>query len=176
MASKNLKREEMKERLGEMPERSFARLVAAGLPRKGDGTAARFPWPECFHWYIKYKEEAIRREIKAKEVAQRPSDMSTVEAERRERQARTEIVEMKRDQMRGLLVLRESYRIEFSDMCGRIRGSLLGLKSRYLRKVIGLEAEKDAAVVLDGISRDLLHEMRGVADDEDEPIEEDPAA
>lgn len=167
MATKHLKRDELRERLGDMPERSFARLVAAGLPRKGDGAAARFPWPEAFHWYVRHREDAVRREL------ERRAPVPTGDDSDREKAARADIAEMKRDQMRGLLTTREAYQEELAEMAGRLSAGVRSLKSRHIREVVGLNTEIEAARALDRIERRLLEELRGVADDINE---EEPAA
>jgi phage terminase Nu1 subunit (DNA packaging protein) len=172
MATKHLKRAEIRERLGDMPERSFARLVAAGLPRKGDGSDARFPWPECFHWYLRYRENAVKRELERRAPAAPTGDDVD-----REKAARADIAEMKRDLMRGRLAEREAFEEELSAMAGRLSAAVRSLRSRHLREVVGLTTEVDAAKALGRIERLLLEELRGVADDDinqEEP--EEPAA
>lgn len=122
-------------------------------------------WPDFPRWW---KEQDGK--------ARKTADFDLAEAERRERQARTEIVEMKRDLMRGELARRKDFDAELREMAGRLKGAVLGLKSQHLRRMIGLENEVQAAAALDGITRDLLDALQGVADDEEEGFEEEPAA
>lgn len=152
-----------------MPERTFARLVSEGLPRVGAGHSTKFPWPNIWYWYVD------REKAKAKETA-KPLDLTMAEAERREKMARAELAEMKRDQQRGLLVERRIYEAEFRAMTGRLRGAILALRGRHTRTIIGLANEHQGAAAMARISEELLGEMQRAGDEEDEADEEEPAA
>jgi phage terminase Nu1 subunit (DNA packaging protein) len=167
MATRTLTRKQARAALGDMPERSFARLVSEGLPRSGEGQGARFPWPEIYHWV-----QAREREKGA--AAAKPADLSLAEAERRERVAKAELAEIKARQLRGELVEAEAMREELRRVLARLRAGVLSL-SRYAPRIVGLESPAHAVPVLQEIGRDLLTELQRTTTEADvEPDDESP--
>jgi hypothetical protein len=137
--------------LGEMPERTFARLVVAGLPRTGDGAAARFPWPDLWHWYIKRERE------KAKDEA-RPKDRN--EAEERLASAKAQLAEIELEDKRGNTCTRDEAAAAMGAVYERIRAQALALGPKWGPRCVGLKTTPEAVARLEEAARELLHELQ----------------
>ena len=148
MATKKLTRAQAKAALGDMPERTFARLVVEGLPRQGDGAKARFPWPEIHVWLLD-------RERKKATAAARPVDMGLAESERREAQAKAEIAEMKAAQMRGDSVPTDVYRDRVEAFVGGLTAFLTGRLTQFNRDVVQAKTPAEAQMLLHRIRNQL---------------------
>jgi hypothetical protein len=140
MATKKLTRAQARGALGDMPERTFARLVVEGLPRSGEGAKARFPWPEIHVWLMD------RERKKAREAA-RPTDQGLAESERREAQAKAEIAEMKAAQMRGDSVPVEVYRERLDAFVGGVTSFLTGRLTQFQREIVQAKTAAEAQMV-----------------------------
>lgn len=156
MARRELNRAEARAALGEMPERTFARWVAKGMPRRGDGEAARYPWPEIYRWLL----EQARRE--AKQAATKPS---TVEAARRQFEgARASIEDLKLEQLRASLMTAEQYAQALESAFGRVRARALTLPTKTAPLMVGLLTVQDALAVLQPAVAELLDELHAADD------------
>lgn len=156
MATRKLTRKQAIAALGDMPERSFARLVSEGLPREGDGQSARFPWPEIHVWLLERERRKAREAAKALAVS--PSDMAMAEAERREAAAKAELAELKLAELRRETVTVADARRWFADACGRVRSKLVNGPRQVALRVTGAtipEREREAQGVFDEIMREL---------------------
>ncbi len=161
MAVKLLTRQQAVAALGGMPERTFARLVSEGIPRRGDGAKARFPWPDAWHWYLDRERKA------AKEAARPPVPADLADAERRLEAARAETAEIKLAQLRGDLVTVKSYREELGRTCEQLRGIVLAIPGRYAHRLVGLATPAQAMAQLRMMAHDLVIELqRDPAEDE----------
>ena len=159
MATEKLTRKEACKRLGGMPERTFARLVSEGLPRKGDGTAARFPWPEIWHWYVDRERRA------AAEAAKRPLPADLAEAELRIAQAKANRAELELAEMRGELMTVPQFESQLGDAFERVASKLKNLPRTVALRVTATSiAERETQV------RPLVDEVLGeLAKAEDVP-------
>ncbi len=175
MATKQLTRQQAKRALGDMPERSFARWVAKGLPRRGDGTTARFPWPEIFVWLL---EQYERRGRDAAQEGTGNAEKRRVDAEARLALAKAEAAELDLAERRRELDTRTRFRQLLADAYQRVKAQLLAMGHKHAPEMVGLMTPVEAAARLDAIARsvmDELHQARDVpapdtaaADGEDE--------
>jgi len=163
MARRQLTRAQARAALGDMPERSFARLVSEGLPRRGEGRRIRFPWPEIFIWCLKREREKAAASL-------RPTTAQASEAERRERCAKAEIAELRAGELAGRLVPLEDYRREIARIGNLLRAAILAMPGRNALGMVGLATPAHAMAKLQEVARDLLVELQrtGKADDSEE--------
>lgn len=157
MATKKLTRAQARSALGDMPERSFARLVSEGLPRLGKGEVVRFPWPEIWHWYVD-------RERQSAKAAVRPPDVNLAESERRESQAKAEIAELKAAQMRAELVPAALHRERITAFVGGFVAVVTGRLTRFERDIVLARTPADARKVTEAMRVQLMQGGQGYAD------------
>lgn len=148
---KLISRAEAKQRLGEMAESTFALLVRQGLPREGDGKAARYPWPEVWHWYFKRERE------KAKDEA-RPKDRN--EAEERLASAKAQLAELELEEARGNLARKADVVKAFTTIHERVRARLMALPGKAAPALVGMKRPVDVQVALEGYVEEVVGELR----------------
>lgn len=152
--AKWLSRTEARHQLGGVPPRTFVRLLAEGIPRKGVGAAARFPFPKILTWYI------ARQVRLASERAGAGGDAVTVALKRREHLARVELAEMKAAEMRGASVSKEAYRAEITAVVQALRGRMLAAPQLFAAHLVSLPSEAAAREALRGVVEDLMTQLR----------------
>lgn len=151
-----LTREEARRRLGNMPERSFVRLVAEQLPRRGEGPSARYPWPEIFDWYLARREGIAAARVRVED----PRAARLIDVTHQERAARAGLAQMKFEEMRGQLVTKEAYRAELTAVLREVRAAILSMPGRSADLVLGLETRPRAIKALQLVVRDLLQVLQ----------------
>jgi phage terminase Nu1 subunit (DNA packaging protein) len=157
VATRFLKRKEAKQALGDMPERSFARWVAKGLPRKGDGGQERYPWPEIHRWMLEHARQEGRESV-------RPADYEDAKA--RKAMAEAELAELDLAQQRHELMTVEVAEKTLGEAFQRIRGQLLALPRRLAPDVVGVQTLPEANARLTKAIAEVLEEL---ADGKDVP-------
>ncbi|HEV8456369.1 MAG TPA: hypothetical protein VGQ24_15840 [Gemmatimonadales bacterium] len=152
MAVKQLTRKQACSALGEMPVRTFALLCSQGLPRKGDGQKARFPWPEIHHWYIERERKKAREEARPKTLD---------EARKRREAAEAQIAEIDLEERLNTLVSVDSFKEAMTATHMRIRAKILAIPSRVGPMVVGLRTVQEAVTVLERETHNVMAELRG---------------
>lgn len=168
MATKLLSREEAKKALGDMPERTFARWVAKGLPRKGDGKEARYPWPELLLWLFDQHER------RGREAVEKDSDSAATrqrDAEARIAEAKAEAIELDLSERRGELDTVTNFRKTLTDAFQRVKAQLLAVPHKHAPEMVGLATPADAAEKLSAAVRSIMDELQQ-ADDVPVPADE----
>lgn len=150
-----LKRQEAREALGQMPERTFNLLVSEGLPCRGEGKAARFPWPEIYRWTID------RAKRKARDQA-RPANYD--EARAREMAAKAELAELEVAAKRGELMTVAQYDDVVGSAFQRVRSQLLTLPTKMAPEMVGLVKATEAQAKVQGFVDDVLAELHRAGD------------
>lgn len=156
MATKLLTRVQARRALGDMPSRTFDRLVSGGIPREGDGEAARFPWPECWHWYLKRERSAAKEELR--QSLPQPAGMDLAESGMREAAAKAALKELELAERRGEVVPVVDSIERMADVFGRVRSKLLNGPRQVALRVTGTtipEREGQARGVFDEIMAEL---------------------
>ena len=151
-----LTRKEARRRLGNMPERSFARLVAERLPHQGEGPSARYPWPEIFDWYLVRREGIAAARVRADD----PRAARLIDVTHQERAARAGLAQMKFEEKRGQLVTKEAYRAELTAVLRELRAAILSMPARSADQVLGLETRPRAVQALQLVGRELLQALQ----------------
>lgn len=157
MAVKQLTREAARSALGEMPERTFARLVAEGIPRKGDGEKARFPWPAIHHWYLERERKKAREEARPKTLD---------EARKRREVAEAQIAEIDLEERLNTLTTVESFRQAQTSAHMRVRAKILGLPSRVGPRLVGMRTVQEVVTALEKEMHSVMAELRGEESDD----------
>lgn len=160
MATRSLTRNEAKAALGDMPERTFARWCAKGMPCKGDGARARFPWPEIYRWIIEQVERRARE-------AAKPVDYN--EAKAREMAARAELAELEVATKRGELMTVAQYDEVVGAAFARVRAQLTNLPTKAAPELVGLAAAPEALAKVQGFVDEVMAELHTGADVPTEP-------
>jgi len=148
VATRKLTRSQACSALGDMPERSFARLVSEGLPRGGKGHAVWFPWPEIWHWYVDRERKSARDAVKV-------PDMGLAESERTEAQAKAEIAKMKAEEMRGDLIPADLHQSRLNAFVGGMMSVVDGRLNRFERDIVAAGTPAEARKVVDAIKRSV---------------------
>ena len=133
--------------------RQLFNLRKEGMPHRVEGKDIYYPVPATLEWYYarKYQPED------AGDVAGLPK---LSESERRRAAADAEVAEMKRDQLRGLLITDEDAAREVQDFCETLMASLRAAPSRHAGKVIGLTTLPAAIGALQEITEAMIDEAR----------------
>lgn len=163
MAVRWLTRKEAKAALGAMPERSFARWVAKGLPRKGNNKSERYPWPEIHRWTLEHARQEGRESV-------RPADYEDAKA--RKAIAEAELAEYELLQKRGELMTLANGEKILSEAFQRIRGALLALPRRIASDLVAIQTMAEANARVTRAISEVLEELATGAD-VPEPDEED---
>lgn len=157
MATKKLTREEAREALGSMPERSFARLVSEGLPRGGKGQSVWFPYPEIWHWYVDRERQSAKAEVKQK-------DMGLHESEKMEAQAKAEMARMKAEQMRGELIPAALHQQRLNAFVGGFVAVVNGRLGQFDSDIVAAKTPAEARKVVEAMKVQLLKGGQEYAD------------
>ena len=158
---KLLTRDQAKQALGDMHERTFALWVRKGLPRKGDGRAARYPWPEIQRWVVEHARQEGRESVRPKDYEDAKARKMMAEAELAEYD-----VALKR---RELMSVGDAEKT-LSEAFDRIRGQLLALPSRLAHDFVGIQTLPEANARLTRAVSDVMEELSGGTD---VPVEEE---
>jgi phage terminase Nu1 subunit (DNA packaging protein) len=156
-----LTRKEAKQALGDMPERSFARWVAKGLPRKGE----RYLWPELHRWILEHARQEGRESV-------RPADYEDARA--RKAIAEAELAEYDLARKRGELLTVADGEKTIAEAFQRIRGQLLAVPSRFAADLVGIQTLPEANARLTRAVTEVLEELATASDvpaPEDEDVE-----
>jgi phage terminase Nu1 subunit (DNA packaging protein) len=164
VATRTLTRAQAKAALGDMPERTFARWCSLGMPCKGDGRHARFPWPEIHHWFSQQMEKRGRDSA-------RPANLE--EARARKEAAAAELLEMEVAEKQGDLVSIGVHRQLVTDAFARVRAGLDAMPPRWAADFTTACSVAEAQLKLRKAVADVLGDLfRG----EDVPDELETAA
>lgn len=161
MATRLLTRKEAKQALGDMPERTFARWVAKGLPRKGE----RYLWPEISRWLVEHARQEGRESV-------RPADYEDARA--RKMIAEAELAEYDVALKRGELLTVADGEKTIAEAFQRIRGQLLAVPSRFAGDLVGIQTLPEANARLTRAVTEVLEELATASDvpvSEDEDVE-----
>jgi|SRR6185436_7412201 len=151
MATRQLTRSEARAALGDMPERTFARWCAAGMPVKGQGEKAKYPWPEIFRWLL----DQVERRGSAR---QKPGDAGD-EARNREAAARADMAELDLARSRAELMTVADYDRVVGNTFQRVRAQLQSLSSNLAPAVVGVESIPEALEQIEPVIADLMAEL-----------------
>lgn len=146
--------------------KQIERYVAEGMPCTGTGRSRRFPWPEVRNW----RDERIRKQ--EREKAQREQPTNIEDARLRKEVALAEKAEIEVSQLRAEMIPAGMYEQRIEALAVRLAAPVKTL-DRYIADVQRATTAVEAKAVLDRISDDLLRALAGVADDLDEPNEQD---
>lgn len=111
-----------------MPERTFATYVSAGLPRRGDGAKAKYPWPEIFNFVVE-RQQRIGRD------SARPSNVD--EAKARRDLVHAELAELDLAARRGELLTVDEFEKRLTDAYARVLGAMAALEPRLAADLEG---------------------------------------
>lgn len=149
---KQLTRAECRAALGDMPERTFARWCAKGLPVKGTGEKARFPWPEALQWLFAQHEKRGREAASSGSVEN--------DAKARSALAKAEMDELDLAERRGELMTLASYEEAVGAAFARVRAQLLTLPGKMALSMVGIQKPGDAQTRIQQHVAEVMEELR----------------
>mgnify|MGYP000308057769 CR=1 FL=1 len=153
MASKHLTRAQAREKLGDMPERTLARLVTEGLPRRGD----KFLWPEIYVWVMERERRKVRD-------AAKPDKTPIADSEARQEAAKAELLELKLAEQQGRLMTTERYAREIAAAFERVAAQAKAMKKKLAPEVLSAKTATEAESIIDDHVRAMLAELCEGAD------------
>lgn len=142
--------------------RQIHRWREMGLPSHGEGRRLRLYLPEVIAWFVEHKTKQQGR-----------VDIS--EAKARRQMAEAERAEIKLAQERADLVSIEVYESELDGMVGRLAAVLKSFPSRWSPQLVGSASPGEVRAMLGRGVRELMDDLRKVADDMP-PAATEPAA
>ena len=129
---------------------------------------------------VEYEQPACAINLRAREVRkqleqQKPADFE--EARARREQANAAIAELQLAKLRGDLAPIADLDRAVERLASAVRAEVLGLRSRFVGRVVGLATPQEAAVVLDAMQAQILAALAARAealedDETDEPSED----
>jgi hypothetical protein len=117
------------------------------------------------------------REVKKQLEAQKPADID--EARARREQANAEIAELQLAKMRGELAPVAALDQAVERLATAVRAEVLGLRSRFTGRIVGLTTPQEAAAALDAMQAQILAALEARAETmagDDEPDDAEAAA
>jgi phage terminase Nu1 subunit (DNA packaging protein) len=153
-------------RVEELTQSDFARAIGVttrtlfnlrreGMPHRSEGKHVYYPVPAALEWYYARKYRP----------AEDPADVqlqSLRDSERRKAAADAEIAEMKRDELRGLLIRDEDAAAEVRDFCNTVMASLRTAPTRHAASCLNLPTMPAAIGALQEIMEHVIDEARAV--------------
>lgn len=128
-------------------------LRKRGMPFNAD--SERHPWPACLHWYVQFKEDAVRNEFRA------PLNINDERA-RRERLL-ADKVEYELAQMRGDLFSGAYLRTQVQRLLEQLTTELRNFKGRWRHELVGRASARDVDAVLERAIEETIARVRDVA-------------
>lgn len=154
-----------------MPERTFARWCAKGLPSKGDGTTARFPWPEIHRWLLQQVEQRGRESAKPKDID---------EARERKAAADAELAELELAEKRHQLMTVEAGEAALGAAYARVATRLKAAPNKYAPRTVNLKSIPESLTIWQRAVHEVMDELyQGrdvpVPDDQDQAVDHEDA-
>lgn len=161
MATKWLKRAAARDALG-LADRTFARWVAKGLPRKGEGKREFYPWPEIQRWLLDHVREEGRESV-------RPEDYEDAKA--RKMMAEAELAELDLAIRRRELMTVDEGQKALSEAFDRIAAQLKAAPTRHAHDLVGIQTLPEAEARLKRITAEMMGDLAAA---EDVPADAEP--
>jgi terminase small subunit / prophage DNA-packing protein len=135
------------------------------LVHRQRGKVAEYEQPTCA---INLRQREVRKHAEAN----KPADFD--EARTRREQANAEIAEMQLAKLRAELAPVADMVAQVERIAGAVRAEVLGLRSRFVGRIVGLKTELEAAAVIDAMAAQVLAALvdRVGVDDDDEMVED----
>jgi phage terminase Nu1 subunit (DNA packaging protein) len=149
-----------------MPERTFARWCAKGLPVVGQGEKARYPWPEVFRWLTEQIERRARD-------AAKPANFEDARA--RTELAKAEMAELDLAERRGeLMTVADGEKVMIAAF-SRVRAQVLAMPGKYAPRIVGIPTVARANEILRAVADELMQDLRGSVDGLEEELDAEAA-
>jgi phage terminase Nu1 subunit (DNA packaging protein) len=148
MIEKRLSQIELADLLG-LSTRQVSNLVALGMPQHGDRGKRWYVWRGCHQWYVSFKVEEGKREVK-------PSTIN--EAKLRRETAEAELKELELAERRGDLMTVEAGERVIAQAFARASSKLANLETAIAMRVTGLtvgERQNQARGLVDEVRAEL---------------------
>jgi len=152
--------------------RTVRRLEKEGLSfyHKKGTNERRYPWPESLHWYIKHKQDEVRRRLN--------SSVRTDEARAAKMEAEAEIMQLELLEKRGQLLTLEHLDRRVDALFAAVRGTMLTFSGKWAPELVNcLSAvevrERLEVAIADGLQHIEAAVVNAVetSDEEEEPNE-----
>jgi phage terminase Nu1 subunit (DNA packaging protein) len=163
--TKLIAQKDLAERLG-ITTRHVRNLVIEGMPKEGEGAAAKHPWPGAREWYNDY--------LRAQERKKLPED-DLKELRRRKIEADTRLAEIELEKAEGSLIPFEMHETRVAAICDRLRAVLMTIPSKYLSRIQVTRTDLEAQAAGEQIRDETLRALQGVSDDLETEAEEEVA-
>lgn len=154
MATKWLKRSAARDALG-LADRTFARWVAKGLPRKGEGKREVYPWPEIQRWLLDHVREEGRESV-------RPQDYEDAKA--RKMMAEAELAEYDVAIKRKELMTVEEGQKALADAFDRVAAQLKAAPTRHAHDLVGIQTLPEAEARFKRITAQMMADLASADD------------
>lgn len=141
--------------LGVTP-RTVRNLDQEGIPHEGDGRSKRYPAGRAIRWFLAREKDRIRREAPQVDVK---------ELKARKLGAETRLAELEAAKEEGILIPLDIHEERFGLQLDRIRARILNVPGAWAPALVGCRSIPEAMTRLKGLSRDLLQELSGLADE-----------
>lgn len=142
---------EAAERLN-LTTRQVKNLADAGMPTRSEDGKVRYPFPECFTWYLDYKI--------ASALANRVPD-DEHEAKRKLVAAQAKKAELEADELEGLLVRVADVEAEVAGLLEQLRANLLAFPSRHCHALVGCKTRSEVVAKLEPAIHALMRVLAG---------------
>ena len=153
--SRLLTRAQARAALGELSEAAFTRLVNDGLPRKGDGKAARYEWPRIQRWHSDWKFEQGRQSV-------RPEDYEDAKA--RKMMAEAELAELDLAIRRRELMTVEDGQKALAEAFDRVAAQLKAAPTRHAHDLVGIQTLPEAEARFKRITTQMMSDLASADD------------
>ncbi len=136
--------------------RQIRRLVDEGLPTEPLGGRTMYPMAACVRWYIEYREKLAAGQAEVRDARQRKL------------QADARMAELAVEEAEERVLPTEVLQRTLTTVLERLRSRLVAAKGSMPVRVVGLDTPRAAKKVTDRIIEELMDELRGVADEDED--------